>query len=110
MVANRVLAPRSKRAIMSWLETVAWPGEGPPELHHLYRSLDVLADAAAAAGWRALVGEYRPTERNGMVAEHYPRLGFEQRSAPDNATPDASFWRCELASRLSINHHIQVQA
>ena len=44
--------------------------------------LDVLADAAAAAGWRALVGEYRPTERNGMVAEHYPRLGFEQRSAP----------------------------
>jgi len=72
--------------------------------------LDVLADAAAAAGWRALVGEYRPTERNGMVAEHYPRLGFEQRSAPDNATPDASFWRCELASRLSINHHIQVQA
>ena len=45
MVANRVLAPRSKRGIMSWLETVAWAGEGPPELHHLYRSLDLLADA-----------------------------------------------------------------
>ncbi|MEE2577644.1 hypothetical protein QO176_33440, partial [Pseudomonas aeruginosa] len=40
--------------------------------------LEVLADAAAATGWGALVGEYRPTERNGMVAEHYPRLGFEQ--------------------------------
>ncbi len=72
--------------------------------------LEVLADAAAAAGWRALVGEYRPTERNGMVAEHYPRLGFEQRPAPANAATDASFWRYELASRAPINHHIQVQA
>ena len=72
--------------------------------------LEVLAEAAAAAGWRALVGEYRPSERNGMVAEHYPRLGFEQRPAPANAPTDASFWRYELASRASINHHIQVQA
>ncbi|WP_312169330.1 HAD-IIIC family phosphatase [Stutzerimonas kunmingensis] len=72
--------------------------------------LEVLADAAAAAGWDALVGEYLPTERNGMVAEHYPRLGFEQRPAPANAATDASFWRYELASRASINHHIQVQA
>jgi hypothetical protein len=45
MVANRVLAPRSKRGIMSWLERVAWSGAEEPELHHLYRSLDVLADA-----------------------------------------------------------------
>lgn len=72
--------------------------------------LEVLADAAAAAGWGALVGEYRPTERNGMVAEHYPQLGFEQRPAPANAATDASFWRYELASRAPINHHIQVQA
>ena len=72
--------------------------------------LEVLADAAAATGWGALVGEYRPTERNGMVAEHYPRLGFEQRPAPANAATDASFWRYELASRAPINHHIQVQA
>ncbi|WP_454913799.1 HAD-IIIC family phosphatase [Stutzerimonas chloritidismutans] len=72
--------------------------------------LEVLADAAAAAGRGALVGEYRPTERNGMVAEHYPRLGFEQRPAPANAATDASFWRYELASRAPINHHIQVQA
>jgi len=72
--------------------------------------LEVLADAAAAAGWGALVGEYRPTKRNGMVAEHYPRLGFEQRPAPANAPTDASFWRYELASRTPINHHIQVQA
>ena len=45
MVANRVLEPRSKRGLMSWLERVAWPAEERPELHHLYRSLDVLAEA-----------------------------------------------------------------
>jgi len=72
--------------------------------------LEVLAAAAQAAGWRALVGEYRPTERNGMVAEHYPRLGFQQRPAPTGAEREASFWRYELASRAPLNHFIQVQA
>ncbi|MCQ4323390.1 methoxymalonyl-ACP biosynthesis protein [Stutzerimonas stutzeri] len=72
--------------------------------------LEALADAAAAAGWHALVGEYRPTERNGMVAEHYPRLGFQQRPAPAGAGHDASFWRYELASRAPLDHFIQVQA
>jgi hypothetical protein len=45
MVANRVLEPRSKRGLMSWLDGVAWSEAERPELHHLYRSLDVLADA-----------------------------------------------------------------
>ncbi|MGE4406792.1 HAD-IIIC family phosphatase [Pseudomonas sp.] len=72
--------------------------------------LEALADAAAAAGWHTLVGEYRPTERNGMVAEHYPRLGFQQRPAPTGAGHDASFWRYELASRAPLDHFIQVQA
>lgn len=45
MVANRVLEPRSKRGLVSWLETVAWGEDSTPELHHLYRSLDVLAEA-----------------------------------------------------------------
>ena len=44
MVANRVLEPRSKRAVMSWLDTVALSEEERPELHHLYRSLDVLSE------------------------------------------------------------------
>ena len=45
MVANRVLDPGSKRGLRSWIETVTWPEGEIPELHHLYRSLDVLADA-----------------------------------------------------------------
>ena len=31
---------------------------------------------AAASGIHKLTGAYRPTERNKLVADHYPKLGF----------------------------------
>ncbi len=40
-----------------------------------------LATAAAAAGAKRLVGEYRATAKNGLVAGLYPRLGFGEMSA-----------------------------
>jgi predicted enzyme involved in methoxymalonyl-ACP biosynthesis len=36
-----------------------------------------LQHQAKQRGVRTLVGLYLPTARNGMVAEHYPGLGFE---------------------------------
>ncbi len=39
-------------------------------------TLAVLAGQAARRGARRLVGVYRPSGRNGMVADLYPRLGF----------------------------------
>lgn len=72
--------------------------------------LDVLAKAASAAGYSALIGEYRPTERNSMVAEHYPRLGFVQYPAPDEAVSEATFWRYALDSNRSPRHFIEVKA
>jgi FkbH-like protein len=36
---------------------------------------------AAARGIRRLIGRYFPTAKNGMVAEHYRKLGFRQASA-----------------------------
>lgn len=71
--------------------------------------LEVVAQAAEAAGWHTLVGEYRPTGRNAMVAEHYPRLGFEQRTAPPWATPEATYWRLPLVARPPVSHHIEVR-
>ena len=35
-----------------------------------------IARAATDAGARQLIGLYRPTAKNGMVAGHYPKLGF----------------------------------
>ena len=72
--------------------------------------LEVLASAAAAAGYRALIGEYRPTERNGMVAEHYPRLGFAQHPPLADATSDATFWRYALDCTRTPRHFIEVSA
>jgi FkbH-like protein len=40
--------------------------------------LDVLATSGRARGVTRLVGLYIPTARNGMVRDHYARLGFEQ--------------------------------
>ena len=35
-----------------------------------------LLEQARARGIERLVGEYLPTERNAMVADHYAKLGF----------------------------------
>lgn len=72
--------------------------------------LDVITKAAIAAGYSALIGEYRPTERNSMVAEHYPRLGFEQHPAPADAFSEATFWRLDLAHIAPSRHFIEVKA
>lgn len=70
--------------------------------------LDVLIKRATAAGWAALIGEYRPTDRNGMVAEHYAALGFDHCPAPEGAIPNASFWRYDLLSPRTSRHFIEV--
>ncbi|WP_416896167.1 MAG: HAD-IIIC family phosphatase [Minwuia sp.] len=38
--------------------------------------LEALADIARQKGFTRLAGTYVPTAKNGMVAEHYPKLGF----------------------------------
>ncbi|NLH81946.1 MAG: HAD-IIIC family phosphatase [Phyllobacteriaceae bacterium] len=40
-------------------------------------TLEALIAATRAAGGRRLIGVYRPTAKNGMVRDHYARLGFE---------------------------------
>jgi len=42
-----------------------------------YAVLDVLTASARQRGIRRLVGRYIATEKNGMVKDHYRRLGFE---------------------------------
>ncbi|HDZ55500.1 MAG TPA: HAD-IIIC family phosphatase [Pseudomonas xinjiangensis] len=71
--------------------------------------LEVVAAWATEAGWSALVGEYRPTARNGMVAEHYPRLGFANRQAPEGAESDATFWRYDLNAKPTVTHFIEIE-
>jgi FkbH-like protein len=39
-------------------------------------TLNLIVDEARKLGARRLVGEYIPTKKNGMVKDHYARLGF----------------------------------
>ena len=70
--------------------------------------LGILAAEAKRRGVVSLVGEYRPSPRNGMVAEHYEKLGFARRPAPQEAEPDASFWQYDLLSASLPPHFIEI--
>lgn len=54
--------------------------------------LNQIAEEAQACGVRRLIGIYRPTERNGMVKEHYARLGFTR----THAATDEDRWELDV--------------
>jgi FkbH-like protein len=55
--------------------------------------LRVVADAAREVGASRLVGRYRPTSKNGMVADLYRRLGFE---AAGSDAGNETLWTLEI--------------
>ena len=71
-------------------------------------ALDVVAKEAAVRGARSLIGEYRPTPRNGLVSEHYAKLGFTPAEAPPTTSESASFWRFDL-EKAPPRHFITVE-
>ena len=40
-------------------------------------TLNTMVEYAKAHGFERIIGEYIPTQKNGMVKEHYPNLGFK---------------------------------
>ena len=68
-------------------------------------TLNLVAAEAARLGATRLVGEYRPTEKNGMVRGHYPSLGFTPlHEAPDGSTT----WTLDLAGFTPAPVHMTV--
>jgi FkbH-like protein len=49
-------------------------------------TLNVVAHRAGAMGATALIGSFRPTAKNEMVKDHYPKLGFDELEQQDGAT------------------------
>jgi FkbH-like protein len=49
-------------------------------------TLSVVARRAGAMGATALRGAYRPTAKNEMVRDHYPKLGFDELEQQDGET------------------------
>lgn len=71
-------------------------------------ALEVVAKEAAVRGAHALIGEYRPTARNGLVAEHYPKLGFTPTIPVKSQSPSSSFWRFDVENP-PLHHFITVE-
>ena len=72
-------------------------------------ALQVLAAEAHRRGAKSLIGEYRPTPRNGLVADHYAKLGFAPCPSPCD-TAEGSFWRYEIETGPRLAHYIQVES
>ena len=56
-------------------------------------TLGLVAAEAQARGARRLIGTFRPTAKNAMVAEHYRRLGFALHATADDG---ATTWLLDL--------------
>jgi FkbH-like protein len=57
-------------------------------------TLNLVVDRARAMGIRSLTGFYLPTPKNGMVKEHYGRLGFTRTSSSEDGS---SAWSLRLS-------------
>ena len=72
-------------------------------------ALEVIAAEAKRRGISSLIGEYRPTDRNGLVSRHYEKLGFVP-AATVAAEPGApEFWRFEIGTNAPPQHFIRVE-
>ena len=68
--------------------------------------LDAVVEQAAALGIRQLLGQYIPTSKNAMVADHYRKLGFEHVATDPES--GGTVWTLSLSSYSPRNRHIQV--
>jgi FkbH-like protein len=95
------LAPRSGELMIdTWLMSCRVLGR---QVEHA--TLNLLVSEARKRGYRAMIGEFRPTEKNGLVRDHYAKLGFQE----DEIDADGgSFWRLPLENYAPIQTHIKV--
>ncbi len=86
--------------IDTWLMSCRVLGRGVEEA-----TLNLLAERAESMGCTSLLGEYRPTAKNGMVREHYRQLGFDLiRTAEDGVTR----WELPIAAFTPRPTHMNV--
>lgn len=69
---------------------------------------DALVESARALGITTIRGYYLPTEKNRIVANMYPSLGFEPCPLLPDLPPDATVWTLAVAGQTKRNHHIKV--
>ncbi len=71
-----------------------------------FAMLDCLVERARMASVTEIIGYYIPSAKNGMVADHYEKLGFTFQS--DTETPRSTEWRLDVSSYETRNKHISI--
>lgn len=67
-------------------------------------TLNTMVEVAKARGYKRIIGEYIPTPKNAMVAEHYPLLGF---SRIDGA--DVAQWELDVNAYQNRECYIEIK-
>ncbi len=96
VIVCRAAGPRAWE-IDTWLMSCRVLGRGVERavLHEILR-------AARERGIARLVGVYRPTDRNGMVRDHYRKLGFTALDATSDATSGETRWELDAATEIEM--------
>lgn len=68
--------------------------------------LDSLVERARQAGIKSVYGYYFPSPKNGIVADHYEKLGF---SPDSNETTGATVWSLDITLYEPRGRHIRVK-
>jgi FkbH-like protein len=88
IVIGRFIGASTEIEIGTWLMSCRVLGRGAEET-----TLNLVTTEAARLGATRLIGEYRPSAKNGMVKDHYRNLGFDLIEEKDDG---ASFWSLPL--------------
>ncbi len=70
-----------------------------------HTTLNFLMNEARKRGYRTVTGEFRPTEKNALVRDHYAGLGFQADGSGENGN---SFWRLPVANYVPLETHIRI--
>jgi FkbH-like protein len=102
IIAEPSTQPSSKAlCIDTWLMSCRVLGRHVEE-----EVLNHLVQQARRTGYHFLRGEYVPTEKNGIVKDHYKRLGFHPLTSSSNHPP-STWWELTLADYHPISTPIQ---
>jgi FkbH-like protein len=100
VIGRRVADDATTVIIDTWLMSCRVLGRGVEAA-----TLALVVSAAQTLGATRLIGEYLPTKKNGMVREHFPKLGFAALSEEPNG---ATRWVLEIKTAAQPKHFIEI--
>jgi FkbH-like protein len=100
VIGRRVADDATSVIIDTWLMSCRVLGRGVEAA-----TLALVVSAAQRLGATRLIGEYLPTKKNGMVREHFPKLGFAALSEEPNG---ATRWVLDVKTFAAPQNFIDI--